>query len=614
MNLITAEHLTHSYTERLLLDDTSFSLGENEKVGIIGINGTGKSTLLKILAGIVEPDSGKITMGRNLRIGYLSQKPEFANKITALEAALPLKKDIADSPANYEPQAKNMMNKLSFKNHTQPIEELSGGQRKRIALIRTLLTPADILILDEPTNHLDSAMNEWLEDYLKKYRGALIMITHDRYFLDTVVNRIVEIDKGKLYSYECNYLGFLERKAQREEIANATERKRQSLLKTEIAWMMRGARARSTKQKAHIQRYENLRDMKAPATDSTIEISSASSRLGKTTIELEHISKSYDNIPVISDFTYFFLRNDRVGIIGPNGCGKSTLMNIITGNVTPDSGIVTIGQTVKIGYFSQENEAMDESLRVIDYVREGGEVIHTKDGTVSASVMLERFLFPPDQQYSIIGKLSGGEKRRLYLLRILMEAPNILILDEPTNDLDIATLTRLEDYLDSFEGIVITVSHDRYFLDRVVSRIFCFENGTIKQYEGGYTDYLNHTTHKLDVTDAGISSSEKNSPDDDTAEETDKPKVTKDNWKDGQTKKLKMSYKEEKEFETIESDIATLEQQIEDTDNEMLKAANDFVKLGELSAKKEELQKELEHKMDRWMYLEELADKISGNA
>lgn len=614
MNLITAEHLTHSYTERLLLDDTSFSLGENEKVGIIGINGTGKSTLLKILAGIVEPDSGKITMGRNLRIGYLSQKPEFANKITALEAALPLKKDIADSPANYEPQAKNMMNKLGFKNHTQPIEELSGGQRKRIALIRTLLTPADILILDEPTNHLDSAMNEWLEDYLKKYRGALIMITHDRYFLDTVVNRIVEIDKGKLYSYECNYLGFLERKAQREEIANATERKRQSLLKTEIAWMMRGARARSTKQKAHIQRYENLRDMKAPATDSTIEISSASSRLGKTTIELEHISKSYDNIPVISDFTYFFLRNDRVGIIGPNGCGKSTLMNIITGNVTPDSGIVTIGQTVKIGYFSQENEAMDESLRVIDYVREGGEVIHTKDGTVSASVMLERFLFPPDQQYSIIGKLSGGEKRRLYLLRILMEAPNILILDEPTNDLDIATLTRLEDYLDSFEGIVITVSHDRYFLDRVVSRIFCFENGTIKQYEGGYTDYLNHTTHKLDVTDAGISSSEKNSPDDDTAEETDKPKVTKDNWKDGQTKKLKMSYKEEKEFKTIESDIATLEQQIEDTDNEMLKAANDFVKLGELSAKKEDLQKELEHKMDRWMYLEELADKISGNA
>ena len=331
-------------------------------------------------------------------------------------------------------------------------------------------------------------------------------------------------------------------------------------------------------------------------------------------LNVEHLSHGFGDRAIFEDVSFRLLKGEHIGLVGANGEGKSTFMNIITGNVTPDSGIVTIGQTVKIGYFSQENEAMDESLRVIDYVREGGEVIHTKDGTVSASVMLERFLFPPDQQYSIIGKLSGGEKRRLYLLRILMEAPNILILDEPTNDLDIATLTRLEDYLDSFEGIVITVSHDRYFLDRVVSRIFCFENGTIKQYEGGYTDYLNHTTHKLDVTDAGISSSEKNSPDDDTAEETDKPKVTKDNWKDGQTKKLKMSYKEEKEFETIENDIATLEQQIEDTDNEMLKAANDFVKLGELSAKKEELQKELEHKMDRWMYLEELADKIAGNA
>ena len=616
MNLITAEHLTHSYTERLLLDDTSFSLNENEKVGIIGINGTGKSTLLKILAGTVEPDNGKIIMGRTLRIGYLSQKPEFSQNISALEAALPLQKDISDSPANYEPQAKNMMNKLGFKNHSQPINELSGGQRKRIALIRTLLTPADILILDEPTNHLDSAMNEWLEDYLKKYRGALIMITHDRYFLDSVVNRIVEIDKGKLYSYDCNYLGFLERKAQREEIANATERKRQSLLRTEIAWMMRGARARSTKQKAHIQRYETLRDMKSPVTDSTIEISSASSRLGKTTIELENISKSFDGIPVINDFTYFFLRNDRVGIIGPNGCGKSTLMNIITGKTKPDSGQVTIGQTVKIGYFSQENEAMDDSLRVIDYVREGGEFIHTKDGTISASVMLERFLFPPDQQYSIVGKLSGGEKRRLYLLRILMEAPNILILDEPTNDLDIATLTRLEDYLDSFDGIVITVSHDRYFLDRVVSRIFCFENSTINQYEGGYTDYLNHTTHKLDVTDAGLALSEStdNNCSENPENNSGKSKVTKDNWKDGQVKKKKMSYKEEKEFETIEADIAALEQEIEETDNAMLKAANDFVKLGELSVKKDELSQKLDYKMDRWMYLEELAADIANNS
>ena len=460
-----------------------------------------------------------------------------------------------------------------------------------------------------------------LETYnqtIRKYNSALNSAKHgdDRYFLDSVVNRIVEIDKGKLYSYDCNYLGFLERKAQREEIANATERKRQSLLRTEIAWMMRGARARSTKQKAHIQRYETLRDMKSPVTDSTIEISSASSRLGKTTIELENISKSFDGIPVINDFTYFFLRNDRVGIIGPNGCGKSTLMNIITGKTKPDSGQVTIGQTVKIGYFSQENEAMDDSLRVIDYVREGGEFIHTKDGTISASVMLERFLFPPDQQYSIVGKLSGGEKRRLYLLRILMEAPNILILDEPTNDLDIATLTRLEDYLDSFDGIVITVSHDRYFLDRVVSRIFCFENSTINQYEGGYTDYLNHTTHKLDVTDAGLALSEStdNNCSENPENNSGKSKVTKDNWKDGQVKKKKMSYKEEKEFETIEADIAALEQEIEETDNAMLKAANDFVKLGELSVKKEELSQKLDYKMDRWMYLEELAADIANNS
>ena len=607
MNLITAEHLTHSYTERLLLDDTAFHLNENEKVGIIGINGTGKSTLLKILAGITEPDEGTITMGRNLRIGYLPQNPEFDNGEDVIHASLPKPEDIADSPDNYEPQAKNMLNKLGITNFTQKVEQLSGGQRKRIALVRTLLTPADILILDEPTNHLDSAMAEWLESHLKNYRGALIMITHDRYFLDSIVNRIVEIDKGKLYSYSCNYLGFLERKAEREEIAQATERKRQSILRTEIAWMQRGARARSTKQKAHIARYEALRDAKAPVTDSSVEISSASSRLGKTTIELENISKSYDGNIVIDDFTYIFLRNDRVGIIGPNGCGKSTLMKIITKNLQPDSGNVTIGQTVKIGYFSQENEALDLSMRVIDYVREWAEVIHTKDGTVSASVMLERFLFPPDQQYSIVGKLSGGEKRRLYLLRILMEAPNVLILDEPTNDLDIQTLTILEDYLDSFDGIVITVSHDRYFLDRIVSRIFAFEgNGILKQYEGGYTDYINSTDKKISVTDAGIdNNSDKESPSEKT--------TNKNNWKDSQAKKKKMSYKEEKEYETIEDDIAALEEAIEQTDKDILANSNDFVKLNELTQKKEDLSAQLSEKMDRWMYLEELAAEISGN-
>lgn len=607
MNLITAEHLTQSYTERLLLNDTSFHLNEDEKVGIIGINGTGKSTLLKILAGKIEPDEGTITMGRNLRIAFLDQKPEFKEGQSVLASSLPLKEDIADIPQNYEPQAKSMLNKLGITEFEQNIEQLSGGQRKRVALVRTLLTPSDILILDEPTNHLDSAMAEWLEQYLKNYRGALIMITHDRYFLDSVVNRIVEIDKGKLYNYNCNYLGYLERKSEREEIEQATERKRQSLLRTEIAWMQRGARARSTKQKAHIARYEALRDQNAPLTDSTIEISSASSRLGKTTIELKDICKSYDGHKVIDNFTYIFLRNDRIGIIGPNGCGKSTLMKIISSEIIPDSGELTVGQTVKIGFFSQENEAMDESMRVIDYVREAGEVIHTKDGTVSASVMLERFLFPPDSQYSIIGKLSGGEKRRLYLLRILMEAPNVLILDEPTNDLDIATLTRLEDYLDSFDGIVITVSHDRYFLDRIVSRIFCFEgNGQIIRYEGGYTDYLNKTDTKMSVTDAGINSSD-SSKEDNKSTHT----VNRNNWKDGQVKKKKMSYQEAKDYETIEDDIAKLEADIEQADKDMMSFANDFVKLNEITAKKEALENELSEKMDRWMYLEELAETLN---
>lgn len=610
MNLITAEHLTHSYTERLLLDDASFHLNEDEKVGVIGINGTGKSTLLKILAGKIKPDNGTITMGRNLRIAFLDQKPDFKEGMTTLMSALPLKEDIADSPQNYEPKAKSMLNKLGITEFEQNIEQLSGGQRKRVALVRTLLTPSDILILDEPTNHLDSAMAEWLENHLKNYRGALIMITHDRYFLDSVVNRIVEIDKGKLYNYSCNYLGYLERKSEREEIEQATERKRQSLLRTEIAWMQRGARARSTKQKAHIARYEALRDQNAPVTDSTIEISSASSRLGKTTIELKDICKSYDSNKVIDNFTYIFLRNDRIGIIGPNGCGKSTLMKIISSEISPDSGELTVGQTVKIGYFSQENEAMDESMRVIDYVREGGEVIHTNDGTISASVMLERFLFPPDKQYSIVGKLSGGEKRRLYLLRILMEAPNVLILDEPTNDLDIATLTRLEDYLDSFDGIVITVSHDRYFLDRIVSRIFCFEgNGKITQYEGGYTDYLNKTDTKMSVTDAGISSKTTKNNDTSSAHT-----VNKNNWKEGHVKKKKMSYQEAKDYETIEEDIAKLEADIEQADNDMLKFANDFVKLNEITAKKETLENELSQKMERWMYLEELAESLQLNS
>lgn len=600
MNYITLEHLTHSYTERKLFNDTSFYLSEGEKVGVIGINGTGKSTLLKILAGREVPDEGECVMGRNLRIAYLPQNPEFEQGETVLQAALPREKDISGTALSYEPEAKSYLTRLGFTLMTQPIEELSGGQRKRVALVRTLLTPCDIYILDEPTNHLDSAMSEWLEDFLKKSKNALIMITHDRYFLDSVVNRIVEVDKGKIYTYSCNYVEYLERKAEREEIAEATERKRQSVLRKEIAWMKRGARARSTKQKAHIARYEKLRDTAAPEPDQQIEISSGSSRLGKTTVELHHLSKSYNEKTLLRDFSYIFLRNDRIGIIGPNGCGKTTLMKMIMGLTEPDQGEIIIGQTVKIGYFSQENESLDPTSRVIDYVREGGNVIHTPQGDVTASVMLERFLFPGEKQYTRIEKLSGGEKRRLYLLRILMEAPNILFLDEPTNDLDITTLTLLEDYLDSFDGIVVTVSHDRYFLDRIATRIFAFQgNGTIKQYEGGYTDYL------------AASQEEQNRKTPDTS--SAKPKTTnKNNWKDGQKKKLKMSFQEQKDYDTIEDTIAELEETLEALTQEMNKFANDYPRLSELTQKREEISNELSEKMERWMYLEELAEKIAS--
>lgn len=609
MNLITTEHLTHSYTERKLFDDASFSLNEQEKVGIIGINGTGKSTLLKILAGKEEPDEGTVIMGRNLRIGYLPQNPVFPESFDALTAALPLASDISGDPMDYEADAKSMLTKLGITKLSQNITELSGGQRKRIALVRTLLTPSDILILDEPTNHLDSAMAEWLENFLKNTKSALIMITHDRYFLDSVVNRIVEIDKGKLYSYNCNYLGYLERKAQREEIEMATERKRQSLLRVEIAWMQRGARARSTKQKAHIARYETLRDTKAPVRDNSVEMASVSSRLGKTTVELEHITKSYGDRTLINDFSYIFLRDDRIGIIGPNGCGKSTLMKIIDGTVKPDTGTVTIGQTVKIGYFSQENEALEENMRVIDYVRSGAEYIRQPDGSlITASAMLERFLFPGDMQYALIKKLSGGEKRRLYLLRILMEAPNVLFLDEPTNDLDIATLTILEDYLDHFDGIVAVVSHDRYFLDRVVHRIFAFEgNGKLCQYEGGYTDYHRRAEEEGKFVDTAGDSFRKN---EETANVQEK-QATEDSrstWK--HENKLKFSYKEQKEYETIEDDIAALETRLGEIDGEMASCARDFVKLNELTEEKTQLETQLEEKMDRWTYLEELAAKI----
>ena len=602
MNLVTAEHLTKSYTERLLFDDTDFSINEGDKIGLIGVNGTGKSTLLKLVAGLEEPDSGTIVRGRNLDIRYLAQNPSFKSGETVLESII-RENEGHEHVWDLESQAKTMLNKLGITDHGETVDHLSGGQKKRVALASVLLSTADLLILDEPTNHLDSEMSEWLEDYLKRFKGALLMITHDRYFLDSVTNRIVELDNGKLYSYQTNYEGFLERKAERLDMERASERKRQSILRGELAWIRRGAQARTTKQKGRIQRYEELRDRKGPAAEEQVEMESVSSRLGRTTVELSDICKSYGDRVLIRDYTYFFLKDDRIGYIGPNGSGKSTLMKIIAGWEQPDSGTVEIGQTVKIGYFSQENEDMDTSLKVIDYIRNVAEYVKTKDGSISASQMLERFLFPPSVQYTVIEKLSGGERRRLYLLKILMSAPNVLILDEPTNDLDIRTLMILEDYLDSFQGIVITVSHDRYFLDRVVRRIFAFEgNGVICQYEGGFTDYQRKKEAKAaEAAGAGNTDRKK--------EAVEKPAAK---YERPREKKLKFTYAEQRDWDTIEADMAALEGKLADLDSQIAEAATSYDRLNKLMAEKEEAEALLEEKMERWMYLNELAEKIAA--
>ena len=612
MNLVTIEHLTKSYTERLIFDDTDFSINEGEKIGLIGINGTGKSTLLKIVAGLEEPDKGTVVRGRNLDMRYLPQNPKFTEGDTIIESIL---RDNEGHPHiwDMESQAKTMLTKVGIYDFDAKVETLSGGQRKRVALVSTLMADTDLLILDEPTNHLDSDMADWLEDHLKKFRGAILMITHDRYFLDSVANRIVELDKGKFYSYQTNYEGYLEMRAERLDMAQASERKRQSILRVELEWMKRGARARSTKQKAHIQRYEALRDQKGPELDQSMELESISSRLGRTTVELDHLCKAYGDKTLIKDFTYIFLKNDRVGIIGPNGSGKSTLMKMIAGWVQPDSGTIEIGQTVKMGYFSQENEAMDESLKVIDYIKNVAEYVQTKDGSVSASMMLERFLFPSSVQYTTIDRLSGGEKRRLYLLRILMDAPNVLLLDEPTNDLDIRTLTILEDYLDSFQGIVITVSHDRYFLDRIVRRIFAFEgNGKITQYEGGFTDYQAAVLRKEVEAEAMAAGNPKTGVRSDKSKDEkseEDSKSSKKTWNGG-PKKLRFTYQEQKDWDVIESQIEKLEEEIAGLEVQMEKAASDFVKLKELMDRKAQAESELDAKMERWMYLNDLAEKI----
>ena len=611
MNLLTIEHLTKSYTERLLFNDTAFSINEGEKVGLIGINGTGKSTLLRIAAGLEEPDGGTVVKGRSLYIRYLPQIPEFTPGDTILDSIVRDNKNEPhfSSVEELKASAKTMLNRLEIEDFDAKVETLSGGQRKRVALASVLLSTADLLILDEPTNHLDSQMADWLEGYLKAFKGALLMITHDRYFLDSVTNRIVELDKGKLYSYQGGYEKYLELKAERLSMAEAAERKRQSILRTEIAWMQRGARARSTKQKAHIKRYEALRDEEKVAVDTEVEIGSLSTRLGNKTIEMDDIAIAYEGKPLIRDFTYHFLKKDRIGILGPNGCGKTTLLKMIMGEVQPDQGRIEIGETVNIGYYAQEAKDMDPGQRVIDYIKDTAEYIRTEDGYISASQMLEKFLFAGSLQYQMIGKLSGGEKRRLYLAKILMGAPNVLILDEPTNDLDISTLCILEDYLDTFPGILITVSHDRYFLDRVVDHMLVFEwAGKISLFNGSYQEYY-ETYGGESLTDPG----EKDKTGQQTGEETanlsgaQAYKMQKE-----QSKKLKFTYNEQREYESIEDDIAGLEEALEKLDEDMAANATNSVKLGELLEEKKKVEQTLEEKMERWEHLEDLAAKIAA--
>ncbi|MBU5459641.1 ABC-F family ATP-binding cassette domain-containing protein [Anaerostipes sp. MSJ-23] len=591
MNILNVEHISKIYGEKVIFDDVSLGIHQEDKIGIIGVNGTGKTTLLKIIAGLEETDSGEVIYSNGTRISYLPQNPEFHGNPSILQYVME-GKNHQDQKAQSE--AKTILTKLGIYDFDEKTQHLSGGQRKRIALARTLVDPSEVLILDEPTNHLDNDMVLWLESYLNQFRGVLIMVTHDRYFLDRVTNKIVEIDHGKLYEYDTNYSGFVTLKVQREEMEQATERKRKSLLRVEMEWMKQGIKARGTRQRARTERFEALKNAKGPQIKQDVEIDSVSSRLGKKTIEFDHISKGFEGREFIRDFSYIVLRDDRLGFIGPNGCGKSTLMKMIMGILSPDEGEIIIGDTVKIGYFAQENAQMEENIRVIDYIKNTAEYIQTTRGQASASQMLERFLFPPELQYTPLGKLSGGEKRRLYLLKVLMEAPNVLILDEPTNDLDIATLTILEDYLDSFQGIVITVSHDRYFLDRVVNRIFVFEeNGRLTQYEGGYTDYLEKTKDKKISGQKTELKSEK----------------TKKFQKEHQ-KKLKFTFKEQKEFETIDDDIVALEEKLEQLDGEIMANATNSGKLAELTTEKDKTQEELDEKMDRWVYLNDLAEKI----
>ena len=616
MNILNIEHVSKLYGDKWIFDDISCGIQEGEKVGIIGINGTGKTTLLRIISGEEEPDRGQVIRQNGLKLAVLSQNSDFPAEETVLSyAASAIRQEEWDA----DNEAKSMLNTLGITEHGAKLGSLSGGQKKRAALARTLLVPSDVLILDEPTNHLDEDMIRWLEQYLRRYRGTVILVTHDRYFLDQVTNRILEISRGKLYSYEANYSRFLELKSQREEMELAAERKRQSILRIELSWAARGCRARSTKQRARLERLEALKEGRAPEFDKSVELDSVETRMGKKTVELHGISKSYGDRKIVENFSYIFLKNQTVAFVGPNGCGKSTLLKMIAGQIEPDSGTVELGETIRLGYFAQEIPEMDEDQRVIDYVKDIAEYIPTRDGRISASQMLERFLFTPDMQYNPIGKLSGGEKRRLYLLSVLQTGPNVLVMDEVSNELDIPTLAILEDYLNSFVGIVILVSHDRYFLDNTVDRIFAFDgDGHFRQYEGGYTDYL-EARKREEAENSGAdfegreggrqkASGGRGAGDKASGKGNSGGKPT---WDKGE-KKLKFTYKEQKEFETIEDDIAALEEKIAALDKDIEASAHDFIKLNQLMAEKEDLEAVLEEKMERWMYLTELNEKIQG--
>ena len=606
MILLSAEKVYKGYSERQLLDGCSLAIGEGEKIGLIGINGTGKSTLLKVMAGIDPPDSGIVTRAGGVRVAYLPQNPLFDGETTVLQQVMKgvaideeRAKDAKVIQQADEYQCKSILNQLGLGDYEQKIAQLSGGQKRRVALACALAAEAEVLILDEPTNHIDSEMVDWLEGYLKRFQGALLMVTHDRYFLERVVNRIVELDHGKLYSYPANYSQYLELKAQREEMALATERKRQSLYRKELAWIQRGARARSTKAQFRVDRFEQLKNSEYVPDQSKLEVSALSSRLGRKIIEIDNISKAFDGKQLVRDFSYNLLRGDRIGIIGPNGYGKTTLVRMICGLLEPDSGSIVRGDTVKIGYFSQESfigEEFDPSVKAVDYIRSISQEIQTPEGTLSASQMMEKFLFPSELQYTEIGRLSGGECRRLYLLRVLMEAPNVLVLDEPTNDLDIETLAVLEDYLESFPGVVIAVSHDRYFLDKLMNHVFVLAgNGEVRHYTGGYADYRADVAEQERIkkqSAASVSNGEK---------------------RDGrnQREKLKFSFKEQREYEQIDQVIAELEEKIEETEQQIRSNSSDYTALQQLTQEKEELEEQLAQKMERWVYLNDLAERIA---